>query len=357
MLNKVTLNEKLLNYAVIGGTILGGGGGGAKEPGLVAGKVALDYGAPVLVNIQDIPDDTIILTASAVGAPAAPDKYVTPKDYVRAIKILEDNTGIKVGGIITNENGGSATVNGWIQAAVLNIPVIDAPCNGRAHPTGTMGSMGLNNLNGYVTYQSAVGGNPALGNYVEAFFKGSIENTAKLVRQTSVVAGGLVAVARNPVSASYVKENGAINGVSHAIEVGRVFYEGLEKSPEVAVENVCNFLNGTVVVQGRVDELGLTTTGGFDVGKVVIGSYDLTFWNEYMTLERGSERIATFPDLIMTFDRESGMPVTSAEICKGQEVIVIQTNQSNLRLGSGMRDLNLMTEIEPIVGKEILKYL
>ncbi len=356
-MNKVKLNEKLLNYAVVGGTILGGGGGGAKEPGLVAGKVALDYGEPVLVDIQDIPDDTIILTASAVGAPAAPDKYVVPKDYVRAIKILEDNTGIKVGGIITNENGGSATVNGWIQAAVLNIPVIDAPCNGRAHPTGTMGSMGLNNLEGYVTYQSAVGGNPALGNYIEAFFKGSIENTAKLVRQTSVAAGGLVAVARNPVSASYVKENGAINGVSHAIEVGRVFYEGLEKSPEVAVENVGNFLNGTLVVQGKIDELSLATTGGFDVGKVVIGSYELTFWNEYMTLERGSERIATFPDLIMTFDRESGMPVTSAEICKGQEVIVIQTNQSNLKLGSGMRDLKLMAEIEPIVGKEILKYL
>lgn len=357
MADKIRLNEELLQYAVVGGTILGGGGGGSKDWGLQAGKVAVQYGTPELVDINNIPDDTIILTASAVGAPAAPDKFVMPRDYVRAVQLFEENAGVKVGGIITNENGGAATVNGWIQASILNIPLIDAPCNGRAHPTGTMGSMGLNNIDGYVSCQAAVGGNPATGNYIECFFKGTIQNTSKMVRQASVTAGGLVAVARNPVSAGYAKKNGALYGVSHAIETGKEFYKGLKISPRDAILRVVEFLKGVVVAEGRIGELALTTTGGFDVGVVKLADFELTFWNEYMTLEKGGERLATFPDLIMTFDRESGMPVTSAEIKQGQDVVVITTNRQNLRLGNGMRDEKLLKEIEPIVGKEILKYI
>lgn len=353
----VKLNEELLKNAVLGGVILGGGGGGAKEPGLIAGKIAVEYGTPELVDIQDVPDDQLILTVSAVGAPAAPDKYVTPRDYVRTIQIFEQNTGVKVGGIITNENGGTATVNGWIQAAVLDIPLIDAPCNGRAHPTGTMGSMGLNNLEGYVACQAAVGGNPALGKYIESFFQGSIDNTSKLIRQTAVVAGGLVAVARNPIHAGYVKQQGAVGGVTHAIETGKAFYEGLNRSPKDAILSVTESLQGLVVTEGKIDELTLVTAGGFDVGTIHVNGYELTFWNEYMTLERGKERIATFPDLIMTFDKKTGIPVTSAEIRQGQEVVVIKTTKENLKLGSGMRDRNLMAEIESIIHKEVLKYI
>lgn len=357
MAKRVKLNEELLKYAVVGGMILGGGGGGPKENGFLAGQLAVSYSGPELVDIEEIADDTLIVTASAVGAPAAPDKFVTPKDYVRTIEILEQNTGLKVGGIITNENGGMATVNGWIQASVLGIPLIDAPCNGRAHPTGTMGSMGLNNLPDYVSFQAAVGGNPEKGHYVEAFFLGSIENTAKMVRQASVVAGGLVAVARNPINAAYVKKNGAIHGVTHAIETGRALYKGLERSPMDAILSAVEFLKGSVVVEGTVEELELVTTGGFDVGKVRVKDYEFTFWNEYMTLEKGSERLATFPDLIMTMDKATGLPVTSAEIKLAQEIVVIVTHRDHLKLGSGMRDRKLMAEVEPIIGKEILSYI
>ncbi|WP_434510388.1 DUF917 domain-containing protein [Desulfitobacterium sp. AusDCA] len=354
---QVKLNEEVLNYAVLGGTILGGGGGGPRESGMTAGKIAVEYGSPKLIDIADIADDQVILTASAVGAPAALDKYVTPRDYVRTVQIFEQNTGIKVGGIITNENGGNATVNGWIQAAVLDIPLIDAPCNGRAHPTGTMGSMSLQKLEGYVAAQAAVGGNPELGNYIESFFQGSIENTGKMVRQTAVIAGGLVAVARNPIQAGYIRKNGAVGGVTHAIETGRAFSKGLKRSAKDAILAATEFLQGSIVVGGKVDKLTLVTAGGFDVGTVEVNGYELTFWNEFMTLEKNGERLATFPDLMMTFDKVSGIPVTSAEIEQGQDVVIIKTDKANLKLGSGMRDQKLMAEIEPIIHKEVLKYI
>jgi len=354
---KVRLNEELLNYAVLGGSILGGGGGGAREAGLEAGRVAIAYGAPTLVDIADMPEGCMLLTTALVGAPAAPAQRVKPKDYVRALQLLEENTGLKIGGLITNENGGAATVNGWIQAAFLGIPIVDAPCDGRAHPTGMMGSMGLDRLPDYTACQAAAGGDPAANRYVETFVRGSIENTASLIRQASIAAGGMIAVARNPVAAGYVKQHGAVCGISHAIETGRVFCGGLKKSPREAIERVAAFLKGGIVAQGRIEAFSLATTNGFDVGKLSVGPYELRFWNEYMTVEKGQERLATFPDLIMTFDEDTGLPLTTSAIAKGQSVVIMTTDGENLRLGSGARDRDLIATIEPIVQKDIVKYL
>ncbi len=351
------LNKEMLKYALVGGTILGGGGGGSSELGSASGNIALDYGDLNLMDISEIDDDVLIVTASSVGAPAAADKFLKPRDYVRTVEILEENTGLKVGGIITNENGGAATINGWIQSAILNIPLIDAPCNGRAHPTGTMGGMGLNNIPGFISYQAYAGGNPELKNRVEGFISGDIFKASAVVRQGAVHAGGLVAVARNVVKAKYIKENGAINGVSHAIETGKKFYEGLATSPAEAIKSVVDFLNGEVVVEGLVSEFELVTKGGFDVGKVIVDGVEMTFWNEYMTLENKDKRLYTFPDLIMSFDEESGKPITTADIKKGMNIVIIATKKNNIKLGAGMHDLNLLKEIEPIVNKEIVKYV
>lgn len=76
-----------------------------------------------------------------------------------------------------------------------------------------------------------------------------------------------------------------------------------------------------------------------------------------MTLEKGNKRLYTFPDLIMSFDKESGMPITTAKIQKGMNIVIIATRKENIRLGAGMRDLNLLKDIEPIVNKEIVKYI
>jgi DUF917 family protein len=177
-----------------------------------------------------------------------------------------------------------------------------------------------------------------------------------LIRAAADRAGGLVAVARNPVEASYVKKYGAPGALRQAIELGRRM-KRRENAPQAMVEAAAEFLGGQIVARAAVSELELTTQGGFDSGRVVMGDCEATFWNEFMTLEQGGKRLGTFPDLIMTFDASEGLPVTTAELKRDQEVYLLLVPASRLILGEGMRCKDLLESIEPIVGRKILEYV
>lgn len=357
-MKELTLNREAGRWAMLGGCILGGGGGG----GAYLGEMLLDKlsEAPPLklTSLSEVEDDAIVLSVSLVGAPAAPEQFLTPEAMIRTVELFrENNPGVKLGGLITNENGACATVNGWVQAAFTGLPFLDAQCNGRAHPTGVMGSMGLHRDPKYQTTMAFAGGNPDTGRFVEGVVRGTIDRTSSLVRAASVEAGGVVAVARNPVTAAYVRSNGAVGGISQSIALGRACEEGLSQSPGAGVERAMEVLKGRILCQGRVDSFQLRTEGGFDVGVLQVAGHELTFWNEYMTADGpDGTRLATFPDLIMTMDASTGRPVTSANIREGQEVYVIATDHRNLNLSPTMYDRTLMAPVEKIVGRELLKY-
>lgn len=343
--------------ALLGGALLGGGGGGSMEKGRLNLKGALGAGKVVLADIDDIAPDAVLVTGSAVGAPAATEARVEPGDYVRVVEILKENGCPDPAGFIPNECGGSSITNGWVPAALMGLPVVDALCNGRAHPTGTMGSMGLHRDPAYVSRQAAAGGDRDKGMYLEIHAAGGLAAASSMIRAAADRAGGLVAVARNPVKASYVKKYGACGALAQAMELGKRMKEAMPRGGEAVLEAALGFLGGRREASGKVARKELVTRGGFDSGVIVIGDYETAFWNEYMTLELGGKRLATFPDLIMTLDGGTGLPVTTAEIKEGQDVLLFVVPADRLILGEGMRCMDLMAEIEPVIGKKIVEFI
>jgi len=291
------LTESKVQALALGGAVLGGGGGGALSQGLEVGKLALALGTPRLVELGELCSDDVVITVAAVGAPAAKEAHVKPAAYVRAVELLLDLLDEPVAGLITNEMGGVASVNGLLQSALLGLPVVDAPCNGRAHPISLMGAMGLHRLEGYRSVQAACGGDPSRRRRVELVVRGDLDRCSRLVREASVQAGGVVAVARNPVRAGYLSQNAAVGAMRDAIALGEII---LGATPGDDVEaQVAHKLGGEVVAQGRVSAVELATVGGFDVGRVWIeGECELVFWNEYMLLERAGKRLFTFPESV-----------------------------------------------------------
>jgi len=223
-----------------------------------------------------------------------------------------------------------------------------------------------------------------------------------MVRRASVQAGGLVAVARNPVTASYAKEHAAPGAIRMCLQVGQAILEAREDSPAAAAAAAARASGGAVICYGKVTFKELETSGGFDTGRIVIvgespagddrrvdvanGQIELAFCNEYLTLEAAfgsatgggagsvvvraggssaggdagsvgrSVRLATFPDLIVTMDLRSGMPVSSAEIREGQEFAVVVVPRHRLILGAGVKDPKLYRDVERAVGKDLVSY-
>ncbi|MBM7837130.1 DUF917 family protein [Alkalihalobacillus xiaoxiensis] len=349
-MGRTWLSEEQVEQAVYGGAILGGGGGGWIKQGLENGKKALTKGRVELITVDELKNADKAVCVSLVGAPAAKEQYVSDAQFFDTIQLMQSNYPENIGAIMTNENGAATTVNGWLQAALSGLPVLDAPCNGRAHPTGSMGSLNLSDIPNYVSYQTAAGGKDQRA--VRAFMSGELQTVGDAVRTMSVAAGGMVAVARNPVSIEYVKQNAAVGGITQAIELGRTFLSeavGLNK-----IEAVTTFLQGRIVKVGTVNAFQLHTAGGFDVGTLRVDNCELTFWNEFMTIEENGERKGTFPDLIMTFDVQSGAPVVSAEIQNGQQLAVVCVPKTELLLSSTMENLALLSTIEPVIQKKIV---
>jgi DUF917 family protein len=355
------LTKKDVDAAVLGGAVLGGGGGGWLEDGRRMGYLAVELGDPVLKGIGDLSDDALLVTVAAVGAPSAPDRYVKPFHYLRALQLLEKDLSQPIAGIITNENGPLATVNGWFQAATLGMPVVDAPCNGRAQPTILMGAMGLHRSAGYVSCATACGGRQHSSQYVELCARGTVGQVAAIVRHASMVAGGIVAVARNPVSVSYARENGAPGAIRQAIDLGYGMLDATPQGPEAMIQAAAGVLSGDVICRGLIADVTVSREGGFDVGRATLKDgnteYELSFWNEYMTLESSGHRLATFPALISTMSLDSGLPITSAELQRGQSVALLCVPREKLLLGAGMRDDQLFSLIEQVLGKEIISYV
>lgn len=354
---RIRLDEHYAEATVLGGAVLGGGGGGSISDGLERAKLAVRFGSPVLISHDELNKNDLVLTASVVGAPAAVEKYLRPVDHIKAMNLLLEKRAFKLSGIIANENGAGSAVNGWLQAAILGVPVVDAPANGRAHPTGLMGAMGLHRVKDYHSIQAAVGGNPETGRYLEIVVEGSLRQAANLIRYASVQGGGLVAVARDPVTAEYLEKHAAPGGTSQAIRVGEAILQSRHQGPQAVIRAIITALRGEIALQGEVTEIRLETIGGYDVGLVTVKGDrkgDLTFWNEFMTLEMEGRRMATFPDLITLLSLEDGIPVSSAEVKEGQGVGVLIVPRANLILGEGVLLPETLQEAEKAIGKSLL---
>src|ERR1700679_2728732 len=192
------LDLSAVDAAVAGGSVLAAGGGGWVDHGMLVGTTAVQYGSPKLVTLEELEPDAMIATVSAIGAPGAGGGKMRRGDYVRALDVLIAAVDEPIVGTVTAQNGSSTTCNGWVATAVLGTLVVDAAGDGRAHPTGKMGSFGLAANDDYETVQAVAGGNRAEHRYVEVVTRGTVRHTANVLRTASDESGGFISSPRTP---------------------------------------------------------------------------------------------------------------------------------------------------------------
>lgn len=342
--------------AVWGGSVLACGGGGWVDHGMMMGELATRVGRPVLCGVDELDDEAVVVTVSAIGAPASPSWEIRPLDYVRALQLVAAGLDRPVAAVMTAQNGSSTTLNGWIQSSVLGVKVLDAAGDVRAHPTGKLGALGLTTRSGYETVQAVAGGSRELCGGLEAVVRGQVIATSDVLRDVCVHAGGFIAAARHPVEAAWVRQHGAVGAVSYALFLGAAM-RAAAPGPEEVLEAVIAATAGQIVARGPVRSVDpLRTAGGFDHGALAVDRCVVRFLNEYMTVERDGGRVATYPDVIATLSLEDGRPVSIAEMTEGREVALLTVDRSKLPLSSSTRDRYALEEVEEIMGVELVRY-
>jgi len=347
--------------AVKGGSVYACGGGGWVDHGLQIGGAAVSIGKPKLASVDEIPDDAIIVTTSAIGAPAGTDWEMLGVDYIKAVQLLMDHYDGKVYGVMTPQNGMSSSINGWLPAAALDLVVVDATGDIRAHPTGKMGSLGLGNSTEYETIQVVVGGKRSTGSYIELVVKGTPAKTSSILRTASDMSGGFIAAARHPLPAGYIKKHAAIGGVSKAIELGKAILEVEGKGGDAVIETICKQTNGRVIAAGSVQSIDVRYSGAFDIGTISIKAgqttYKIHVMNEHMAVDddKGT-RHATYPDVITTINAENGLPVSVGHLKVGMNIAIFHIDKKYLPLSSSVTDRSVYPEVEQALGIDLVSY-
>ena len=351
-----TLDDNRLKAMVYGGAVLGAGGGGSIRAGLAAGRQALRRGEPRLISLSELTDQGRLVTFSSVGT-VGKVSGVDQLDgqHGRALEIFSSADKRQITGIIPSEVGALAVTYGWRESALTSIPIVDAPCNGRAHPLGLMGSLGLHRFPKHVTSTVAVGGTRKADNYLELSIRANVVNAARIVRNTVANTGVPLAEVRNPVPASYVGRHAAPGGLKYAMRVGETLLNQISRGLTPVLHALARLMGGKVLARGFVKSAQLEERQGFTVGNVTIRSETgrqirIPVCNEYMMVLDDDSPLAVFPDLISVFDAGASLPLNSAEVCAGQQVAVFLVPRGRLKLGSTMRDHTLLRPIEKLLG-------
>ena len=370
-------------YLSLGSLLLGCGGGGNVQQGRnayeAAFRIAEEKGNAVeVITVEELaqrhPEGGVIVTISGVGSPATPTAYTPPEYYPRLLELLQKQLPDQIIGFVSCEIGASNTFEPFVPAAILGVPVIDAPCDGRAHPLGLMGSLGLEKKKLPVV-QCAAGGRKGedgtAGRYVEITVTGSVETCSALVRNASSQAGGFVMVARNPVDIQWLSENAALGAFAQTMELGRIWKEMLDAGTpaEEMAKKAAQLLNGTMAGTGPLKNYNCVTENALDFGQFDIccpdHTYNLTFFNEYMTMDdEDGKRISTFPDGIMIIgsDRKaysSAMLARAVEdgTASEMEFSIVITDYRNLKIPTGLRYRGGYVTCENILHREMISHL
>ncbi len=352
-----------------GSMYLGCGGGGSSRRGQEI--ISKTEGKVYMMSMEEAkqtPSGSLFITISGVGSPASPEGYVGEEVYTRIIELVKDlqksNPSLPQGeirGLIPSEMGGASSFGPFMTSALLGIPVVNTACDGRAHPFGTMGSLGLQSL-GRPVIQVACGGNPRKNRYLEVSVVAAVDAASEIVRTGASGAGGLVEVARNPVNYRYLERASAVGCYSLAESIGQAVADrdllGRER-----LDRVCRVVSGHIIAEGTVGPIAIETRNALDYGHFDVDTgdgrkYQMYFCNEYMALNGpDGNRLFTFPDFIVTADSRTGTPITTAELKEGDEICVLGSSWKYMILGLGLRYRAPYIRLQDALGIEMIRYL
>jgi len=321
------LKESDLLPLSIGAALLGTGGGGNPYVGMLRTRELMRKGANVrIVPLDALPDEAWIGEVGGIGAPVVGvEKIEEGGECFRAMRAVEEASGVKMSALISAEIGGANSMEPIIAAAIAGLPVVDGDGMGRAFPEVQMTTFFIYGAKSAPAAIADEKGNVVVFRHVIDMFW--LERFARTVA-VDMGAGAGFAIA--PMSMEFVRRTAVPNTVTLALEIGQTVLDARAKRQNV-VERVVEKTNGKLFFTGKISDIRRELQGGFARGHAVVSGIDdwagsearIAIQNENLVLWIDGQPAIMVPDLIMNLELDTGEPITTEMLRYGQRVAVI----------------------------------
>lgn len=319
--------EDQLDDLAVGAAVLGTGGGGNPYVGKLLARAALrEHGPVTIVDVDEVPDDALVVPSAFMGAPTVlVEKLPRGDEAVRAFETLQEHLGREITHTMPIEAGGLNSVTPFSVAARLGIPIVDADGMGRAFPEVQMVTASVFGIPATPMAMADEKGNTiVLGETVDNRW------TERFARSIAVDMGSTAVVAQYPLSGEQLKRAMVPGTLALAEELGGLVREARAAHAD-PVDAVAARLDGHRLFTGKVTDVERRTVGGFARGAAVIEGFGAStgsamtvrFQNEHLVAEADGRVLASVPDLIMVLDSETGEPTTTEDLRYGFRVAVL----------------------------------
>ena len=311
----------------IGAWILGTGGGGSPYLALLNMRQLYRNGVACrLMDASELADDDLVAVVSNMGAPLVGQERLTdPKTMALAVTMMEEYLGRKFRAVMSLEIGGGNSIQPFMAAAMLDLPVIDGDCMGRAFPEAQMTSFAIHDLRMYPLMLVDVRDNAVIVAQAASW-----KWMERLSRKACVEVGSIASTCKAPRTGKEVKECGILYSTTKAIRLGQTVQDARRRHQD-PVQALVDAEGGRLLFRGKMRDVARRTTEGFLRGTAKLdglddfrgSSFELAFQNEFAVgwLD-GRPRVMT-PDLICVLDSVSGDAIGTETLRYGQRVSVI----------------------------------
>jgi uncharacterized protein len=320
---KRLLDPDALRALARGCAVLGAGGGGDTHLTLLQALQATgDHGPVPLVDLDELPGNSLIMPCGGIGAPTVTiEKIENGNEGARLREQLEYLTGHTVAALMASEIGGGNGVLPIAWAAAMRLPIVDADGMGRAFPEVPQVTMQLAGISPSPAVMTDERGNLIIFRTISGQWMERLERAA------AAEFGGAASSTEFTLTAAQARGATVRNSVSLAIRIG----EAVAAAQSDPVAALIAEIGAFRLVSGKITDVDRETRDGWARGSVVVEGLGadagrlirLELQNENLVaLERGKV-LASVPDLITVLDSETADAIATERIRYGQRVTVI----------------------------------